>query len=163
MHGAGDSTYRSAPALHSGLGITMLTVQRSNSAAQPSPGEQTIPQSQARCFQRTFKKPVFGSYVFLIQRKRGPAPISRDISWFRGGEKGGWKKPDPFIAEKSGRGLSVVRKGRELTARYSQLHPAREESWGKRRGYENHFKLGATGETLLLHSATQRKTVSACE
>lgn len=153
----------SALALHLDVGITMLTVQRSNSAAQPSPGEQIIPQSHARCFQRTFEKPVFGSYVFLIQRKRGPAPISRDISWCRGGRKGLWKKPDPFIAEKSGRGLSVVRKGRELTAQYSQLHPAREESWGKswgmRQGYENRFKLEATGETLLLHSVRQRKTL----
>lgn len=76
-----------------------------------------------------------------------------------GGGKGRWKKPDPFIAEKSGRGLSVVRKGRELTAQYSQLHPAGEESWGKRRGYENRIKLEATGETLLLHSARQRKTL----
>lgn len=46
MHG--DSTYRSAPALHSGLGITALTVQTSNSAAQPSLGHRQLPPKPGR-------------------------------------------------------------------------------------------------------------------
>lgn len=84
MRGAGDSTYRSAPALHSGLGVTAVAVQTSHSAAQPSRGHRQLPQSRARCFQRTYKKPVVGSYVFLIQRKPGLALISRNISSCQG-------------------------------------------------------------------------------
>lgn len=45
----------------------------------------------------------------------------------------GWKRPDPFIAGKPGRGLSDVWKGRELTAQYSQIHAAGEQA-GKETG-----------------------------
>lgn len=81
--GAGDGTCRSGPASHSGLGTVALAVHPRNSAAQPSPGHTQLPQSQARCLQRTYKKRVVGSYVFLIQRKPGPAPIRHNISWCR--------------------------------------------------------------------------------
>lgn len=94
----------------------------------------------------------------MAQLRFPATSLSVGRGWGRGG---GWKRPDPFIAGKSGRGLGVVRKGRELTAQNSQLHPAGAAGWAKRDregvGKPLPFKLGATGERLLLQQCQAEK------
>jgi len=75
---------------------------------------------------------------------------------------GEWKRPDPFIAEKVWQRAQGCAERQGADSSVQPAPPSRRGRQGKRRGIGKPlpFKLGVTGERLLLHSARRRETLS---